>query len=89
MVSFAPPPGHPTFSAALPQSTWPCVLQDKIFIIKLLPVDRLPAATVVVGEISSLAHELGDNSVKAASLKAEAFLVCAKTAEVLCKSEGK
>lgn len=82
-------PRCPTFSAALPHPTWCCVLQDKVFIIKLLPVDRLPAGTVVVGEISSLAHELGDNSVKAASLKAEAFLVRAKTAEILCKSEAK
>lgn len=65
------------------------MLQDKVFIIELLPVDRLPTGTVVVGEISSLAHELGDNSVKAASLKSEAFLVRAKTAEILCKSEAK
>jgi len=33
------------------------VLQLKVLICKLFSVDALPAGTVVVGEVTSLAHE--------------------------------
>uniref|UniRef100_A0A8C0FDN5 Uncharacterized protein n=1 Tax=Bubo bubo TaxID=30461 RepID=A0A8C0FDN5_BUBBB len=54
------------------------------FIIKLLPVDGFASGAVVVGEVASLTHELGDDAVEAAPFEAEAFLVGAEAAEILC-----
>lgn len=63
--------------------TWSRVFEDKVFIVKLSPVDGLPASAVVVGEVAPLTHELRYDAMEAASLVAEAFLMCAQTAEVL------
>uniref|UniRef100_A0A3B5QE63 Uncharacterized protein n=1 Tax=Xiphophorus maculatus TaxID=8083 RepID=A0A3B5QE63_XIPMA len=41
--------------------TWSGVFEDKVLVIKLFAVDGFPAGAVVVGEVSSLAHELRDN----------------------------
>uniref|UniRef100_A0A452GKM8 Uncharacterized protein n=1 Tax=Gopherus agassizii TaxID=38772 RepID=A0A452GKM8_9SAUR len=46
--------------------TWSRVLQNKVFIVKLLPVDGFASGAIVVGEISSLTHELGDDAVETA-----------------------
>lgn len=64
--------------------TWPRVLEDEVFIIKLPPVDGFAAGAVVVGEVSGLAHELGDDAVEAAAFEAKSFLVGAEAAEILC-----
>ncbi|XP_010861118.1 PREDICTED: bone morphogenetic protein 8A [Bison bison bison] len=50
-----------------PDPTWSRVFEDKVFIVKLLPVDGLAAGAVVVGEITARAHELGDDAVEAAA----------------------
>lgn len=68
--------------------TRPRVLQDEVFIIKLLPIDGLSSSAVVVGEVPSLTHELGDDAVEAAPLEAEAFLLSAEAAEVFCSGRG-
>lgn len=60
------------------------MFEDKVFIVKLPAIDGLPTGAIVVGEVSSLAHKLRDDSMKAASLKAKALLVCAQAAEILC-----
>jgi len=66
------------------------VFEDKVLVVKLAAVDGLSAGAVVVGEVSSLAHELGDDAVEAASLEAKAFLMRAQAAEVLCtRAQGK
>lgn len=59
------------------------MFKDKVLVIKLAPIDGLAPSAIVVGEVPSLAHELGDDAVKATSLEAKAFLMSAKTAEVL------
>lgn len=69
--------------------TWPCVLEDEVFIIKLLPIDGFSTSAVVVGEVSSLAHELGDDPVEAAAFEAKPFLMGAEAAEILCVGGGK
>uniref|UniRef100_A0A3P9I2P8 Uncharacterized protein n=1 Tax=Oryzias latipes TaxID=8090 RepID=A0A3P9I2P8_ORYLA len=56
--------------------TWSRVFEDEVFIVKLSPVDGLPASAVVVGEVAPLTHELRYNAMEAASLIAEAFLMC-------------
>lgn len=59
------------------------MFEDKIFIIKLLPVDGLAPGAIVVCEIPTLAHELGDDAVEAASLEAIALFVGTQAAEIL------
>uniref|UniRef100_A0A8C2Y797 Uncharacterized protein n=1 Tax=Coturnix japonica TaxID=93934 RepID=A0A8C2Y797_COTJA len=70
-----------------PHPTWSRVLQDEVFIIKLLPIDGFSSGAVVVGEVPSLAHELGDDAVEAAPLEAKAFLLGAEAAEVFCSRQ--
>lgn len=64
-------------------TTWSCVFEDKVLIIEFLPVDGLAPSAIVVGEIATLAHELGDNAVEAAPLEAKALLVGAQATEIL------
>lgn len=68
-------------------STWPCVFENEVLIIKLLPVDGFAPGAVVVGEVAALAHELGDDAVEAAPFEAKTFLVGAEAAEILCLGE--
>lgn len=63
--------------------TWRGVLEDKVFIIKLPAIDGFATGAVVVGEVTSLAHKLRDDAMKAAALKAKSFLMCAQAAEIL------
>lgn len=69
--------------------TWSGVFEDKVFIIKLPTIYGLATGAVVVGEVPTLAHELRDDAMKAAALKAEALLVRAQAAEILCRGHIK
>lgn len=53
------------------------MLQDKVFIVELAAVDGLAPGAIVVGEVTSLAHKLRDDAMKAATLVAKTFLMCA------------
>ena len=65
------------------------MLEDKVLIIKLLPVDGLAPGAIVVREIAALAHELGDDAVEAAPLEAKALLMGAQATEILWGEEGR
>lgn len=65
------------------------MFEDKVLIVELLPKDGLAPCAVVVREVTALAHELGDNPVEAASLKAKALLVGAQASEILWCRERK
>jgi hypothetical protein len=45
------------------QDTFTSVLQDEVLVGELGAVDGLSTGTVVVGEVTTLAHELGDDTV--------------------------
>lgn len=59
------------------------MLQDKVLVIKLPAVDGLATGAIVVGEVTSLAHELRDYTMKAASLEAKSLLMRAQASEIL------
>lgn len=67
------------------------MLKLEIFIIELRAIDRLSSGTISCCEITTLDHELLDNSVEGGSLIREenarfaiAFLAGAECAEVFC-----
>lgn len=66
------------------------VLQSEVFILKFVAVDGLSSSTITPGEITSLAHEVRDNTVESTSLEVEglaraarALLTGAESTEVL------
>ena len=60
------------------------VLELEVLVGELGAVDGLAAGAVVVGEVATLAHEVGDDAVEGGALEAEALLAGAERAEVLC-----
>lgn len=44
------------------------VLQLEVFILKLASIDRLASSTITISEITTLDHELLDNTVELGSL---------------------
>lgn len=63
--------------------TWPSVLQGEVLIFKFVAIDGFASSAIVVGKVSSLAHEVGDDSVESAVFEAKAFLSSAQSSEVL------
>ena len=63
--------------------TWSCMLQLEVLICKLLAVDAPATSSIVLGEVTSLAHEVRDDPVESAALESEALLACAQGTEVL------
>ena len=59
------------------------MLQLEVLIFELVAVDGLSTSSVVVGEVTSLAHELGDDAVERRSFVAESLLAGAQSTEVL------
>ena len=51
---------------------------------ELLAIDGLSPSTVVLGEITSLQHELRNDTVETGALVAKAVLARGKLSEVLC-----
>ena len=57
----------------------------KVFILKLVSINALSSSSIVVGEISSLTHELGNDAVEGRSSETEACFSSAKLTEVLSR----
>jgi hypothetical protein len=62
--------------------SWSGVLQGEVLILEFVSVDGLASSAVVVGEVSALAHEVGDDAVECGALVAVALLAGAQSAEV-------
>lgn len=58
------------------------MLEQEIFIVKLGSIDGLASSAVVIGEISSLGHEVIDDAMEVRTLVSEPFFVGAQGAEV-------
>lgn len=58
------------------------MLEQEIFIVKLGSIDGFASSAVVVGEISSLGHEVIDDAMEVRSLVSEALFVGAESSEV-------
>ena len=60
------------------------VLEGEVFILKLVTVDGLTTGTVVVGEITALAHEARNHAVERRAFVAKALFARAERAKVFC-----
>jgi len=72
------------------QSAWASVLELEVLISELLSVDGLTSCSISIGEVSTLTHEIGNNSVEDAALEVKglsslscSLLTSAKSTEVL------
>lgn len=59
------------------------MLELEVLVSELLSVDGFSTSSVEVGEVTSLEHELWDNSVEDRSLVSESLLSSAESSEVL------
>ena len=64
------------------ENSWTGVLQREVLVFELVSVDGFSTSSVVVGEVSALTHEVGDDSVEGGSLESETLFSGAKTTEV-------
>ena len=64
------------------QNPWSRVLERKVFVLELVPVDGLPARSVLVRKIPSLAHEARNDSVKRRRFVPESGFAGAQLTEV-------
>jgi len=60
------------------------VLQLEVLILELVAVDGLATSAVASGEITTLTHEVGDDTVELGALETESLLTSAEGTEVLC-----
>lgn len=58
------------------------MLEQEIFIIELCSIDGFASSAVVIGEISSLSHEVIDDPMEVRSLVSEALFMGAESSEV-------
>lgn len=58
------------------------VLQGEVLVLEFVTVDGFSTGAIVVCEVTTLAHEVGDDAVECGALVAIAFLAGAQSAEV-------
>jgi len=61
------------------------VLQGKVFISKLLSVDRLSTGSVAASEVAALNHEFGNDTMKLTALETKALLPGAESSKVFSR----
>jgi len=59
------------------------VFQSEVLILELVAIDRLSSGAISSSEVTTLAHEVGDDAVEGGSLESEPLLPGAEGAEVL------
>lgn len=58
------------------------MLQCEVLIFKLVSVDGFSSSAIMIGEISTLAHEVGDDTVENASFIPKTFFACTQGTEI-------
>ena len=61
------------------------MLQLEVFVLELVAVDGFSTSSIVVGEISTLTHEVGDHAVESGAFIAETLLSSAESTEILSR----
>ena len=59
------------------------MLQLEVLILEFVSVDALTTSAIVVGEVTTLTHEVGDYPVEGGTFVTEALLSSAQGSEVL------
>jgi len=59
------------------------VFQSEVLVFEFVSVDRFSASTVVIGEVTTLTHEVGDDAVECRTLVTIALLASAQCTEIL------
>lgn len=63
------------------------MLQLEVLVLEFVPVDGLPTCPISIGKITSLDHELLDDTMESGAFVAKAFFACCQGTEVLCSLE--
>jgi len=58
------------------------VLQCKVLIFKFVSVDGFSSSAIMVGEVTTLAHEVGNDTMEYASFIPKTFFTSAQSTEV-------
>jgi len=58
------------------------VLEFKVLILELVSIDGLATSTILGSKVTSLAHELWNDTVERAAFIAETLFACAQSSEV-------
>lgn len=65
------------------EDTRSSVLQEEVLVSELLAIDGLATSTIVVRKVTTLQHEVGDNTMEGGALVAETLVTNTQGAEVL------
>ena len=75
-------PKNDMISSCTPQRRHAFARRETSLTLELLAVDRLSTGTVTAGEVATLEHEVGDDTVEGRALVAETMLAGGELAEV-------
>lgn len=70
------------------QGSWSQMLQGEVLVLEFRSIDGLSASAVVVGEVTTLAHEVWNDTVECGSLVTETLFASAQSTEVLSSLRG-
>jgi len=65
------------------KDSWPSMLELEVFVLELCAVDTFAPSSIVVREVSALAHEIWNDSVETTVFETKSLLVSAKLPEIL------
>jgi hypothetical protein len=58
------------------------MFKSKVFIAKLSSIDGFASSAIVIGEITTLAHEVGDDTMEDTTLVTKTFFTSAESPEI-------
>ena len=64
------------------------MLKSKIFIREGSSINRLSSGAIMISEVSSLSHEVWDDTMEMRIFVSESFFVSAESSEVGCSLRG-